>query len=537
MSLLNRSPSLLRLLIASLVLLWLILPARETPIAESVDLPTVTATPYDWLQFNGDSQHSGNNTQETILSASTVGGLRQIFQVSLPAIADGAPTYLHGVSTPSGIRDLLFVTTKAGDVVALDAHDGTVIWSRSHPADGCLINNSGPACYTTSSPAIDPNHQYVYSYGLDGRAHKHQVGDGTEITTGGWPETASLKPFDEKGSSALGIATWNGTAYLYVANGGYPGDNGDYQGHVTTIDLSTGTQKVFNTVCSNRAVHFVEQPGRPDCYPTVQAAIWARPGVIFDPDTNLIYLATGNGTFNPQRYDWGDSVFALNPDGTGRNGNPLDSYTPTDYQTLQDRDWDLGSTAPAVLPVSPTAYPGLPYPHLALQGGKDGILRLLNLDNLSNHDPRGPGNVGGELATLNVPQGGQVLTQPAVWVNRNGITWAFVANDDGISGLKLTVTNGTPGLQVVWQSSVGGSSPLVANGVVYYATKSNTIVALNPLTGRRLWQGTIGGIHWESPIVVNGTLYVADESSHLTAFGLPAASVGPAGSAPTDSNR
>ena len=54
------------------------------------------------------------------------------------------------------------------------------------------------ACYTTSSPAIDPDLQFVYSYGLDGFVHKYQVGNGTEITSGGWPEHVTLKDSTRK---------------------------------------------------------------------------------------------------------------------------------------------------------------------------------------------------------------------------------------------------------------------------------------------------------------------------------------------------
>src|SRR5262249_12491581 len=139
---------------------------------------------YDWLQINGDSQHSGNNTLETIISTSNVAGLSFLFQASLPSIEDGAPVYLSGVTTSTGKRDLLFVTTKAGHIIALDAHSGTQIWSHQYAAGSCKINNGSTTCYTTSSPAIDPNRLYVYSYGLDGKVHKYQVGDGTEITTG-----------------------------------------------------------------------------------------------------------------------------------------------------------------------------------------------------------------------------------------------------------------------------------------------------------------------------------------------------------------
>jgi len=128
-----------------------------------LSLSPSVATAYDWLQFNGDPAHSGNNTFETAIDRSNVASLVFKFQVSLPAVADGAPVLLQSVSTASGVHDLLFVTTKAGHIVALDAQTGTQVWSRQYAAGACRINNDGPECYTTSSPAIDPNRLYVYS--------------------------------------------------------------------------------------------------------------------------------------------------------------------------------------------------------------------------------------------------------------------------------------------------------------------------------------------------------------------------------------
>jgi hypothetical protein len=479
--------------------------------------PAGPATPYDWLQFNGDPRHSGNNTLETTISAGNVAALTTLFQATLPSIADGAPAYLSGVSTTSGTRDLLFLTTKAGDIVALDAHSGSQIWIQHNPAGSCTVNNRSQPCYTTSSPVVDPNRQFVYSYGLDGAVHKYQVGNGTEVTDGGWPEVATLKGFDEKGSSALAFATGkNGATYLYVANSGYLGDRGNYQGHVTTINLSDGSQNVFNANCSDQAVHFGQSPNAPDCS-AVQTAIWARPGVVYDPDTDRVYMATGNGSFDPSQHNWGDTVFALSPNGTGSTGSPLDSYTPGNYQLLDDQDMDLGSTAPAILPAPANSS----VQHLAVQGGKDGILRLLNLDNLSGQ--AGTGHTGGEISTTRVPQGGLVLPQPAVWVNPgDGSSWVFVVDDSGISGLKLTVdASGNPSLQPMWKNGPGGSSAIVANNVLYYASSGN-VQALNPVDGTQLWTNTgIGGIHWESPIVANGILYIADENQHVTAYSLP----------------
>lgn len=478
---------------------------------------------YDWPQFGFNSRHSADNTLETGITAANVNTLQPIpgYPVSLPGstdnVADGAPAFLSGVATPSGIKSLLFVTTRDGTISALDWRTGNMVWSHQYGPGACTVNklNLIP-CFTTSSPAIDPDRLFVYSYGVEGQVHKYRVGDGTEIMTGGWPERATLKPWNEKGSSALSIATAaNGVSYLYVANGGYPdpGDAGDYQGHVTAINLATGAQKVFNTMCSNQTVHFTMPPSSgPDC-PDLQSAIWARPGVIYDPDTDKIYMATGNGTYDPTVRDWGDTVFSLNPDGSGANGKPLDSYTPTNFQDLQNCDTDVGSTGPALLPNNSQ------YPHLAVQGGKDGILRLINLDNMSGHQPAGPGFTGGEVFSMSVPQTGDILTMPAVWVNpADQSTWVFVANSNGFSGLRLTVDNGNPSLVSQWNIGATGSSPIVANGVLYLAGGGG-ITAFNPVTDAQLWNDSgIAGIHWESPIVADGILYITDESGQLTAY-------------------
>ncbi len=378
-----------------------------------------------------------------------------------------------------------------------------------------------------------------------GYAHKYNVGDGAEVRTGGWPELTTLKGVDEKGSSALTVVTAkSGANYLYVTHGGYPGDNGDYQGHVTAINLGDGTQHVFNANCSDLTIHFVEKGatsggGQNDCAQR-QTAIWAREGVAYDGATDKIYMATGNGPFDASsatapNHDWGDTVFALHPDGTGTgvNGDPLDSYTPNNYQDLQNADADIGSTAPAILPVPASST----VQHLAVQAGKDANLRLLNLDNLSGRGA--PRHLGGEVGPIiGVPQGGEVLTAPAVWVDSQGATWVFVANDNGLSALKLSVSNGAPSLQTVWKHTGQRTSPIVANGVLYDAG-SGGVEALDPTTGQQLWHdGGIGGIHWKSPIVANGVLYITDNNAALSAYALPAAPATPTNTppAPTATN-
>ncbi len=466
------------------------------------------AAAVDWPEFNIDGRHNGNNQEEVIISAANVATLHTLYNVTLPSIADGAPAFQSGVRTASGTVDMLFLTTKDGHVLALDAATGATLWSHQ-PA-------TGPN-YTTSSPAVDPNGQFVYSYALDGKVHKYQIADGTEVTTGGWPEVTTLKPQVEKGSGAVSIAvTTSGTAYLYMNNGGYPGDQGDYQGHITAINLATGAQNVFNTQCSDQTVHFVISPGTPDCS-FVQSAVWARPGVVYSAETNRILFSTGNAIFdaNTGGHEFGDTVLATNPDGTGSGGLPIDTYTPTNFDMLNSDDLDLGSTTVALLPPVPASKA----PSLGVQGGKDAMLRLIDVANLSGSG--GPGHTGGELQIVAVPQGGEVLTQPAVWTDpATGGIWLFVANGSGISGLSLAVDGqGNPSLHARWTNGTGGTSPVLADGILYYASFSG-VMALDPVSGTQLFSdASIGGLHWESPIVAGGHLYVTDENARLWAYG------------------
>jgi hypothetical protein len=495
------------------------------------DMSPTGPAPYDWPQFGFDAAHSGNNPRETALSAANVASLALAKQVSFPAPVDGPPIYVAAVPTAAGTEDLLIVETTQADLIALDAQTLAQVWMKSHPyAGGACVSSNGGACYTTSEPALDPSRQFVYAYGLDGLVHKHAVSDGAETTTSGWPEVATLKPRVEKGSSDLAVAVAkNGTAYLYVAQSGYPGDAGDYQGHVTTINLTDGSQKVFNTLCSNLTVHFGSAPlpaGGADC-PAVQSAVWPRPGVLYLAATDRIYLATGNSTFDPTtEFDWGDSVLAIAADGSGSATGPVDSWTPTDQAALNAADADIGSTGPALLPVPASS----PHPHLALQGGKlpsgasAAPLRILDLDDLSGMG--GPGHQGGELYKADAPTNGGILTEPTVWVNPADQTvWAFVATGSGLSGLKIDPA--APSWTMQWTTAKGGTSPIVANGILYYAATgagrqgANSVYALDPLTGSVLWSApiadaaggsaAIGGIHWESPIVAHGYLYVTSE--------------------------
>ncbi|MGZ7079257.1 MAG: outer membrane protein assembly factor BamB family protein [Thermoanaerobaculia bacterium] len=463
----------------------------------------------EWLQFNV------SDTPEDAPTKASVSRLRKVWRVQLPEAVDGSPAYVRRVPILARERDLVIVTTTRGRMVALDARRGTIEWQTSPPP--------GPQ-WTTSSPAIDPDRDFVYGYALDGRVHKYDITDGTEVTIGGWPQLVTLKPDVEKGSSALSIVTTgNGSRYLYMTTAGYPepdpGDQGDYQGHLVAINLATGRQNVFNSACSDKAMHFVENGDETNDCTNVQSGIWARAGTVYDEVTDRVFVTTGNGAYDADRggYNWGSSVIALRPDGSTDGGTPLDSYTPTDYQLLTDIDADLGSTTVAILASADTSGR-----RLAIQSGKDGRVRFLDLRDLSGAG--GPGHIGGELGVIEVPQRGPIFTRPASWLDSSGRTWVYLANGRGLSASILVVDEKGPHLDTRWTEPGYAESPVIVNGVLYFAG-DHRVAALDPETGETLWEDrTIGGVHWQSPIVANQRLFITDNDGGVFAFAIrPAA--------------
>jgi outer membrane protein assembly factor BamB len=490
----------------------------------------------DWLQFGGDAAHSGYNAAEH--GYSTAAGNQLAFApVTLPAAVDAAPVYVSHVASEDGSRNLLLAVARDGTLLALDADRGVLLWSAHAPGLGTL---------TTGAPAVDAAHAFVYAYGMDGKVHKYNLVDGEEESDDRWPQTVTLKPDIDKNASALTIATAaNGHTYLYAVSNSYF-DSGDFQGHLTAIDLASGVQNVFNAQCSDLNMHFVANgvtsgSAQNDCAvipsprpgQTAGSGIWGRPGAVYDARTDRVYITTGNGLFDPLNAqgngrDWGDSVLALNADGSGSflAGLPVDSYTPATHPMLLANDADLGSTSPVILP----APAGSAVAHLAMQGGKDGCVRLLDLDDMSGAAT--PGHVGGELQAINLPGTvnhcadggnlGQFRAQAAVWVNpADASTWTFVGHTTGFVAYRVVLDDaGAPTLAAMWSSTDAGTSPVVANGTVYYAN-SGVLRALDAVSGTPLWSDTqIGAIHWQSPVVVNGRLYVFDAAAKLWAYQL-----------------
>jgi hypothetical protein len=376
---------------------------------------------------------------------------------------------LKGVPVRGANRDVFFVTTTYGKTIAVDAHNGAILWVF---VPGGIGSWEGSSQITTASPAADPDRRFIYATSPDGRVHKLAVADGHEAP--GWPVTITRDPQREKLGTALNIAGAN----VVATTGGYYGDAPVYQGHVVTIDRASGhIANVFNALCAD--LHHILVPS--SCRSS-DAAIWARAGAVVEPSGRFL-VATGNGPYNG-RTNFGDSVLELTSSLQLRQ-----AFTPPNQRQLSSSDTDLGSSAPALLPGN-----------LVVQGSKEGIMRLLDLSRLG----------GRPLQTVSTPGGAELFSQPAVWRHGSSTT-VFVAAAGGTAAWRLRGRR----LSGSWSNGTSGSSPVVAGGLLWVYDINGGLNVYSPGSGKRLATLPSGGGHWNSPIVAGGVVAEPEGGSNV----------------------
>ena len=443
-------------------------PARSEPQAAGRSEAGAVRGDGDWTRFGWDAQRS--NHAPALLRG--VHGLHRR-QVQLPGTVDSSPIYLHDVTVGGQRRDVFFVTASYGRTLAIDAASGRRLW-QFVPAG--IEGFEGSPQITQATPVADPSRRWIYSVSPDGRVHKLSVSRGREAG-GSWPVSVTRDPTHEKIAPALNLSG----RHVLVTTGGYLGDAPPYQGHVVSIARPSGRiVHVFNSLCSDRR-GIIE----PSSCPSSDSAIWARAGAVVIPQSRRILVTTGNAPFDG-RTDWGDSVLMLSP----AAGRLIQSYTPASHEELEQTDADLGSTAPALVPED--------RPRFGVQGGKDGVVRLLSLGRLNGSTrSAGPG-VGGEVQTFRPPGGRLAFTAPAV----SG-SLVFTADEGGTVAYRLRGSR----LRVLWRNGASGTSPVVVGGLLLvYDPGGGGLNVYRADSGRRVANLPAGGGHWNSPIAGGGRI-------------------------------
>ena len=504
-----------------------------------------------------DGARTGANLSESKLTASNVNvnGFGKLSSYPVDGSVYAQPLYVPGVTIGGTARNVLYIATMHDKVYAFDADSpsATPLWMRdftSPPsvtpvpitdlvaANKNIVGNVG----IQSTPVIDPatgtiyllartkeNGSYVQRlHALDIATGASRSGSPVTITgtvSGTAPDSmpgpnGSIVTFNPKmQSQRAALALSHGVVLIAWAS---HEDVVPYHGWVMGYDAATLAQVGTFCVTPDAYAGGIWQGGRA---PTIDAA-------------GNAYFVTGNGRWDGTR-NFGNSVLKFSVSRAGLS--LLDYFTPYNQERLNATDDDLSGSSFTLLPGT----------NLLLGGGKEGILYLLDSNNL------------GRLATgdAQIPQridvdGGHVMGGPVFWNSSTlGPMVYHWAEDDVLKAYRLS--GGQLALPPYAQGPVaspghpGGSLTVSANGtaagtgIVWSSMPTSqdgihglvpgVLRAFNAETLNELWNseqnaardraGTL--MKFVPPVVVNGRVYMPSHDNAVSVYGLLPPDSGP----------
>jgi outer membrane protein assembly factor BamB len=453
---------------------------------------------------------------------------------------------------PLVVNGTVLVATETNWVYGLDQVTGAIKWSRhfgtAFQAADVACADLAPTIGVTSTPTVDPTTGIAYltskQYlsGTSGPAgyFMHAINPATGVEQKGFPVSIGGRADNNPAQVFQGTAQLQRPALLFLGGVVYAAfashcDHRPYQGWVVGI-ATTGKVKAMWTTMGAGILS--------------GAGIWQSGGGLVSDGPNRIFLATGNafgggspaGSIPGNRPpgNLGESVVRLSVLPTGRL-RAADFFAPSDAATLDLKDLDFGSGAPASLPDQP--FGTTPYPHLAFVVGKEGYVYLLNRDRLGGI-AQGPGGGDAYVARLGPYTG--VWSSPAVWPGDGGYIYV-AANRGRLHAFKFGAdTQGKPALANAGQSQdvfgFGSGRPVVTSTGTTTGTSVVWIVHTNDgkgvgstLNAYQAVPTAKGDLHlvgqwpigtaskFSQPGVGDGRVYVGTRDGHVLGFGAPVA--------------
>lgn len=504
------------------------------------------------LTHHNDNARTGMNLNETVLNITNVNtasfGLLYTRPVDDQVYAQ--PLVVTNVSIlGKGTHNLVIIATVNDTVYAYDADDPLVTvpyWTNSfiNPPNIVVPNNSDEsaigACggnyldYSgkfgiVGTPVIDSMSATLYvvartkELGTNFVQRLHAL----DLTTGleranspiviaatypgvGAGSSGGIISFDSlRHNQRPALALVNGVVYISWSS---HCDNGPYHGWVLGYDASTLQQVALFNDTPNGS----------------EGGIWMSGQGPSADDLGNIYLTVGNGTVDAT--DYGESFLKLSLTNNSTRMNVATYFIPLNWPTLNSTDADLGSAGLLLIPGTT----------LAVSGGKQGILYLVNRDSM--------GGISSGLQSWSAGTG-QLHGAPVWWNGPNG-SFMYVWTDSGNRLRQYQFTNlfnMTPyaqGATTGGSGSPGGILSLSANGTnagtgILWATVNRTSDANQSVVAgslhaynaqnvaSELWNSdmvardSLGNLaKFVPPTVANGKVYVATFSGRLNAYGL-----------------
>ena len=503
-------------------------------------LSCVAAMPADWLTDGGNPERTAWQKDETFFTTANVHQSKLLWKIKL----DNEPRQMHallpalvaeGVRTSGGAKEIVLVAGVSDNLYAIDASDGTLIWSKQFESNWEPVEGQRPPYLLcpgglTATPVIGrgkgDGEYIVYAASWDGRLRRLDLADGEDLVP-----PASFMPPNGK-PYALNLV--DNVIYTHSAQrcGGNP--NMAY-----VYDL--GTDKVGS-------------------WGPAGGGMWGRTGPAISSE-KVMYTGTGDGLWDPENGVFGNGIIGLQMDPDTGSLELYDYYGPSNAEWLFKRDLDMQVT-PAIF-----RYKGR---ELMVDAGKECVIYLMDVESIGGDDHRTPlyrsplvcneevnfasAGVWGAMASWTDTDGTVWVLSP-IWGPKHSKFHAAIENgevtDGAIVAFKVEETeDGGLWLAPAWISPDinRAEPPVIANGIVFaygngedthqampdvgltntaeerIAGSTNAVLyALDARTGKQLWSSgdeIASWNHWGGISIANGRVYMGTFDGYLYAFGI-----------------
>ena len=429
------------------------------------------ATPQEWTTSSADPARDAWQRGDSGISPQTARNLTLLWKTKVENKTMGMqsfrePLIINGVKTSVGEKTITILAGASNDVFALDASDGTVLWTKKlkwesvkteKPGEG-----SGFICTNAQSatPVVTPAGaatRLLYVLASDGYMHT------MDLATGEEPAPA-IQVLPLPYGKPYGLNLVNDVVYTVTGQG-----CGGVPNALYAVDLKT------------RKVAVSSPP---------QAGLWGVAGPAVGSD-GTVYFSSGDGPYDAAAGQLATSVEAF----TYKNGAVTlkDYYTPSNYEWLTRRDLDMNSS-PVVFP-----YKGR---DAIVASGKEGRFFLMDSKNMGGADHMTPAFRSAIISNANVNfQTEGTWGSMTSWLGKDGTRWLLaptggkvavpfpVAYGDtphgGIIALKLVEKAEKPEFVPAWMSRdmLTAEPPVVINGVVLTLAGGENTLQANDVQG------------------------------------------------------
>ncbi len=501
----------------------------------------------DWLHYGGDLAQTRyvNNKEVNIKNIDKL-RLKWIFQTGIVGSFE---------NTPLVEGDVMYITTPYNYIYAINKQTGQSIWRYKHVLD--LTN----FCCGPNNRGLALDDEYVFMTTLDAQlvaidkktgllAWQTQLSNseygysGTEapivydgmVISGIAGAEYGIRGFISAHNSKTGQLIWR---WYTIPEPGEKQPDGTYGWYGTFQTKADGINSLNRDIAAEKAQ--IKAGEYPDAWKTGGGSAWTTKSI--DTKTGLLFATIGNpapdmdGSVRPGDNRWTNSLVALDLK-TGK--------LVWGYQYLPHDLWDLDSASPPILSQAKTDDGKLV--DVVIHGGKTGwtyvhdrqtgeLIRrsepMIEQDNLFALPTKGlgtpmlpganggvnwsPGSVNKETrlvyySNLHQPMHYEVRSVP--W--RKGRLWlggAFKGIPNAIQSGNISAVNIDTG-KIAWQyvtkQPMIGGTLTTAGGIVFTGGDDGYFIALDAITGEKLWQFQTGAGVNAAPMAfeIDGHLHI-----------------------------